>query len=166
MLFRSSSAQAELKEAGKTEEEIAKLLASDNQRSAPSANFLPKPAAQYQHLADPYDETQDLTLRARSYLHANCAQCHVGAGGGNAQMELEFGTALKDMKVIGELPLHDKFQIPDAKLISPGHPDQSVLLHRISIRGRGQMPQLATDIIDDRAVQLFRDWIAKMKPAQ
>ena len=161
-----SSVQAELKEAGKTEEEIAKLLASDNQRSAPSANFLPKPAAQYQHLADPYDETQDLTLRARSYLHANCAQCHVGAGGGNAQMELEFGTALKDMKVIGELPLHDKFQIPDAKLISPGHPDQSVLLHRISIRGRGQMPQLATDIIDDRAVQLFRDWIAKMKPAQ
>ena len=79
-------------------------------------------------------------------------------------MELEFSTALENMKVVGELPLHDKFQIPEAKLISPGHPDRSVLLHRIGIRGRGQMPQLATDIVDDRAVQLFRDWIATMKP--
>jgi uncharacterized repeat protein (TIGR03806 family) len=156
--------QEEFKRGGKSAEEIAEILRSDNQRSAPQANFLPKSAEEYDALGDPYDETLDLTLRARSYLHANCAQCHVGAGGGNSQIELEFSNSLASMKAIDVEPLHHKFEIPDAKLISPGRPEHSVLLHRINIRGGGQMPQLATEIVDQRAVALIRAWISEMKP--
>jgi hypothetical protein len=36
------------------------------------------------------------------------------------------------------------------------------LLHRISIRGRGQMPPLGSAVVDRRAVQLLRDWISQM----
>ena len=54
-----------------------------------------------------YDAKADLTLRARSWLHANCAPCHVEAGGGNAQMELEFQTPLEGMRVMDVKPLHD-----------------------------------------------------------
>src|SRR5262249_50660662 len=55
-------------------------------------------------LVDPYDPKEDLTLRARSYLHSNCAQCHVEAGGGNAMIDLEFTTEPDRMKVIDVVP--------------------------------------------------------------
>ena len=58
---------------------------------------------------------------------------------------------------------HHRFDLPDARVVAPGHPERSVLLHRLSIRGPGQMPQLATGIVDEEAVTLFREWISKMK---
>ena len=117
-----------------------------------------------QRLANPYDKTQDLNLRARAYLHANCAQCHVEAGGGNAQMNLEFRTTdPKKFGVVDHLPLHDKFGVKDARIVAPGEPDRSVLLKRIAMRGRGQMPQLATTQVDREAVELIREWIEKME---
>lgn len=120
-------------------------------------------SAGFPRLVDPYDQTEDLTTRARSYLHANCAQCHVEAGGGNSQLSFEFTKPLADAKLIGATPLHDKYQIPDAQIIAAGDPDRSVLLRRIALRGRGQMPQLATSVVDDRAVELLRDWIRQLK---
>lgn len=119
----------------------------------------------FDRLVDPYDDKQNQSDRARSYLHANCAQCHVGAGGGNAQIDLEFTTSLDKTKLINVDPLHDKYGIAGAKLVAPGDPDRSVLLHRIAMRGRGQMPQLATTIVDDPAVRVIRDWIAQLKSA-
>ncbi|MDA1015217.1 MAG: PQQ-dependent sugar dehydrogenase [Planctomycetota bacterium] len=113
-------------------------------------------------LADPYDKTETLELRVRSYLHANCAQCHVGAGGGNAQMKLAFNTSVDEMNVLDAEPLHDRYGITGARLVAPGAPDKSVLLHRLAQRGRGQMPQLATTIVDKAAVDLFRDWIRSL----
>jgi hypothetical protein len=113
-------------------------------------------------MVDPYDKTQDLTLRARSYLQSNCAQCHVEAGGGNAQMELEFATKLDKMRVVNTKPVHDSYGIPDAKLIYPGHPEKSVLLHRISHRDRGHMPPLATSMVDRETVELMRAWIVQL----
>ena len=55
--------------------------------------------------------------------------------------------------------------LEDPRLISPGHPERSVLLYRIAHRGpgSGQMPQLATNLVDERAVKLFEDWILAMK---
>ena len=47
----------------------------------------------------------------------------------------------------------------------PGEPDRSVLLKRLEMRGRGQMPQLATSLVDRRAVALFREWIRSL-PAE
>ena len=41
-----------------------------------------------------------------------------------------------------------------------------MLLHRLSDRGRGQMPPLVSNHVDDAAVKLFRDWIAGLKSDQ
>jgi uncharacterized repeat protein (TIGR03806 family) len=114
-------------------------------------------------LVDPYDPKQDLELRARSYLHANCSQCHVEAGGGNAQMELEFTRDLREMRVIDVKPIHDSYGLPEARLVAPGHPERSVLLRRISHRDSGHMPPLATTVVDRQAVQLMQDWIKQLK---
>lgn len=116
-----------------------------------------------ERLANPYDASQSLDSRAKSYLHANCAICHVDAGGGNAQMQLEFSTPLEKMKIVDAVPVHDRFNLPDARLISPGHPESSVLLHRIAKRGRGQMPQLATSRVDKPAIEMMTEWIKQLK---
>src|SRR2546423_637309 len=71
--------------------------------------LLPKPPSGYERLVDPSDSRQSLEARARSYLHANCSQCHVEAGGGNAMIELEFSTPRKKMNVISVRPLHHTF---------------------------------------------------------
>jgi mono/diheme cytochrome c family protein len=120
-------------------------------------------AAKGRRLVDPYDATQDLTLRARSYLHSNCAQCHVEAGGGNAMIDLEFTTKLEKMKLIDVLPQHNAYGLKDAKLIAPGRPEASVLLHRVGCRGPGQMPPLATSMVDEPALAMLREWVKSLK---
>lgn len=124
---------------------------------------LPKRAEEYVKLVDPADATKPLEARARSYLHANCAQCHVEAGGGNALMELEFHQKRDKMRVVGVKPQHAIFDLPEAKLIEPGQPDKSVLYLRLSRRGQGQMPPLATNHVDPEATKLIHDWIRLMK---
>jgi glucose/arabinose dehydrogenase len=124
---------------------------------------LPKRLDEYGHLVDPSDTAQTLDARVRSYLHANCAQCHVEAGGGNALMELEFHQPRSKMRVVGVKPQHQTFDVPGAKLVEPGHPEKSVLYLRMSRRGQGQMPPLATADVDSEAARLIHDWIKQMK---
>ena len=125
-----------------------------------SGGFAPESAPK---LVDPYDKKQDLSARVRSYLHSNCAQCHVEAGGGNSAMELEFTKTLEQMKIIDVKPVHSTFGIKDAKLVAPGHPERSILLHRISHRDKGHMPPLATRVVDQEMVETIREWIRTMK---
>ncbi|MEO8429646.1 MAG: c-type cytochrome, partial [Verrucomicrobiota bacterium] len=125
---------------------------------------IPKPPAELTKLVDPYGPNQDREARARSYLHANCSVCHVDAGGGNSKMELSFTNAQERMNVVGARPQHDTFGIDNAMLISPGDPERSILYQRLARRGRGQMPPLVTTIVDERMVELVRDWIRDMEP--
>ncbi len=127
---------------------------------------LPKPVPEMKRLVDPYDGTLELDARARSYLHTNCSTCHVGAGGGNARMELEFTTARDSTNVFSARPQHDTFGIGNAMLVAPGDADRSILYQRIARRGPGQMPPLVSTAVDQRAVQLIHDWIQQMKPEQ
>jgi glucose/arabinose dehydrogenase len=161
----------DLKAKAKTEDEakqwLKKATASRDQRGIPGdGGLLSHSPEKYRKLVDPSDKTQDLTLRVRSYLHSNCAQCHVEAGGGNSQMELEFITPLDKMRVIDAKPVHDTFGIADAKIVDPGHPERSLLLHRISHRGKGHMPPLGTLRVDDAAVEMIREWIVNLPPTK
>ncbi|MCZ2343985.1 MAG: PQQ-dependent sugar dehydrogenase [Bacteroidales bacterium] len=114
-------------------------------------------------LADPYDQRENLNFRARSWIHANCAYCHVEAGGGNAAMNLEFHVLADKMKLFDEKPLHTTFGIPEARIVACGAPDQSVLLKRIATRGPNQMPPLATSRQDVQGIAMMREWIASLK---
>jgi len=125
---------------------------------------LPKPTAEYAAFADPHDPQQPLEQRVRSYLHVNCSVCHQWAGGGNSQIDLQFWTELAKMNLINEPPLHDRFGIDNAKLVAPGDPSRSLLLQRILKRGRGQMPPLATSIIDQDGAALLEAWIRQLPP--
>ena len=127
---------------------------------------LPKPPRELDALVDPRNESVALEARARSYLQVNCSVCHVEAGGGNSTMELGLSTPREKMRLIGARPQHDNFGIADAMLVAPGDPGRSVLVHRLSRRGRGQMPPLVSNRVDDRGVALLHEWIAALKPDQ
>lgn len=141
---------------------LAELAPARMQRQPVPSTLLSFPPERYGRLVDPYDPNADLDRRARSYLHANCAQCHVLAGGGNAQMELEYTTPLAETRLIDVPPLHHRFGIDNPRLVAPGDPDRSVLLLRISHRDAGHMPPLATRRVDAEAVALLRAWIASL----
>ncbi|HUG91339.1 MAG TPA: PQQ-dependent sugar dehydrogenase, partial [Planctomycetaceae bacterium] len=146
-LERSGLAEKEV------DQQVGLLTSHSGQRAPRPSSLLARPPEAYPRLPDPYAPDETLEARARSYLHANCAQCHVMAGGGNAQIDLEFATPLAKTNLIGVQPVHHTFGLADARLVAPGEPDRSVLLHRVAHRGPGQMPQLATSLVDEQAVK-------------
>jgi mono/diheme cytochrome c family protein len=134
------------------------------QRAAKTSIFLPTPPEKLKALTDPTDAAKPLELRAKSWIHANCSFCHVENGGGNARMELEYGTALQNMRVLDVPPMHAAYDLKDPRIIAPGHPERSVLLKRVDSRGKGQMPPLASNKVDDAGVKLLTEWIRSLKP--
>ena len=142
---------------------LEKQTANRDQRAPQMSPLFSLNPERYRALVDPYDTKQDLTLRAKSYLQSNCAACHIEAGGGNAQMELEFVTKLDKMRILDAKPVHSTFNLPEAKLIAPGHPERSVLLHRITHRKEGHMPPLSTFIPDQKGVELMESWIKGLR---
>ena len=117
-------------------------------------------------LVDPADESAPLELRARSYLHANCAQCHVEAGGGNSAFSIDIATPPERLGVIGEVPRHERFGLDDARLIAPGSPETSVLYHRLTTLDRGRMPPLGSAVVDHEAAEMIARWIRDIGPVE
>ncbi|MGH7954166.1 MAG: hypothetical protein ACREFE_19915, partial [Limisphaerales bacterium] len=91
-----------------------------------------------------------LELRVRSYLDANCAQCH-RPGAVEAFFDARFDTPLAQQGLING-PVQNPLGISNAKIIAPGDIPRSVLFHRISIVGNLQMPPLARNVTDRAAV--------------
>jgi glucose/arabinose dehydrogenase/mono/diheme cytochrome c family protein len=150
------------RDAGKADLEIEGWIGTQGppagtRPDGPSA-LLPKAPERLDRLADPFDPTHPVEVRARSWLHSNCSSCHVSAGGGNARMELGFRTPRHQMNAVGEKPLHAH---PGGRLlVAPGDPDGSVLLKRVASCGADRMPPVGRNVTDDRAVSLLREWIA------
>jgi len=120
---------------------------------------LPAPPEKLPSLVDYSDERKDIDRRARSYLHANCSNCHRAFGGGNADFQLVATLSLDETGIIGARPSQGTFGIPNARVVMPGDPDQSMIIHRMSTRDRGRMPPLASSVVHEEALHLLRAWI-------
>lgn len=116
----------------------------------------PSNTAGWRVLARPDDPTASLESRVRSWLAVNCAQCHLPGGVQMAQWDARLSrpTALTGL-INGRLVQGPE----DARLIVPGDPERSELLRRIAVRGPGQMPPIATTVVDVEAVALIERWI-------
>ena len=113
-------------------------------------------------LANPYDSAAPLDARARSYLHVNCSHCHQFGAGGSVDIELRYTESLDRTKTIGVAPVQGTFGIDDAKIITPGDPFRSTLYYRMAKMGRGRMPHIGSEIIDEAGVRLMHDWIRSL----
>lgn len=110
-------------------------------------------------LPNPASTSQSLDLRARAYLHANCAMCHQPGGPGRGPEDFRFNTPVASMGAIGVLPTQTDFGVEGAKLITPGRPDLSVVSLRIHMQEAGRMPPLGRTLVDEAGVALIDKWI-------
>lgn len=115
-------------------------------------------------LVDPHDPKADLGERARSYLHVNCAHCHQFGAGGSVMVQLRYENSLDEMRAVDIPPVQGTFGIPDCRILAPGDPYRSVLYYRMAKQGRGRMPHLGSDLVDEAGVRLIGEWIRQLPP--
>ena len=113
-------------------------------------------------LAYVVDSSATLEHRARSYLDANCAQCH-RPGGARADFDARFETPLAKQKLINTPLVSSDLGVPGVKLVVPGNPDRSMIYLRMKRRQDSfNMPPLATHEIDPAALGVVREWIMRL----
>ena len=111
-------------------------------------------------LSNPYVAGPAIAMRARSWLHTNCAQCHRPGGPTPSDMDLRFATALGLTNACGVAPTFGALGLgAGARIIAPGNADLSVLVARIGRRDANGMPPLASHLVDTAGVALIDGWI-------
>jgi len=100
-----------------------------------------------------------LEERARSYLDANCAQCHRAGSSIEANFDARYDTPLASQNITN-YPAQHNLGIDGACVVKAKDNWRSVLLSRINTNLPAiKMPPLARNLIDTNAVQVFADWI-------
>jgi hypothetical protein len=94
----------------------------------------------------------------RSYLAANCAQCHQPLGSVASSFDARLITPLSNAKLIAG-PLNDYQGDLSNRVVKPGSLSHSMLLTRIATLDLGRMPPLGSTVLDSQAIALMSRWI-------
>ncbi len=125
------------------------------------ANYLKQSAST---LVNPAASSETEEARARSWLHANCAHCHRENGGGSAPLIVNVELANSELRALHEAPTRGDLGIAESRVIAPGNPWKSLLLHRIATTSAGHMPAIGSREPDPQALQLLAGWIRSLQP--
>jgi uncharacterized repeat protein (TIGR03806 family) len=106
------------------------------------------------------DTTRSVQDRARSYLDANCSQCH-RPGGTVAYFDARYETPLEKQQLIDGPVLIDQ-GIDRPRIISPHDVWRSIMFMRVNTNDDIKMPPVARETIDEKGVALLREWILEM----
>ena len=97
--------------------------------------------------------------RARSYLDANCAQCHQLNGSGPT-FDGRYDTPLTNQNIVNAILAKGNLGDPATRVVVPSDVWRSLLWVRMNTNTATLvMPPLARNIIDTNAVQIMGDWI-------
>jgi len=116
--------------------------------------------AQFSRLARADDLTRSLTDRARSYLDANCSNCHRPQGT-VAYFDARFDTPLARQGLIGGRVLIDE-RVDGARVIAPNDIWRSILYMRAHTTDTFKMPPVGRNTIDEPGMALIREWIKSL----
>jgi len=106
------------------------------------------------------DPARSLADRARSYLDANCANCHRPKGT-VAYFDARYETPLTRQNLIEGRVLIDE-RIDGSRVIAPNDIWRSILYLRTDSTEAFKMPPLARNTIDERGMTLLRQWIESL----
>ncbi len=114
------------------------------------------------------DPAQPLAARARAYLDANCAHCHSPAGiASNSGLFLQIEETRPAALGIGKRPVAAGRGSGNLEVaIDPGHPERSILVHRMASSEPGvMMPELGRSLVHEEGLALVREYVASLKPS-
>jgi parallel beta-helix repeat protein len=111
------------------------------------------------------DTKEPLELRAKAYLHSNCAHCHSPMGRAKTSglfleyerdhTQVEYGNCKPPVAAgrgAGELKY----------IIQPGNADHSILIHRMNSNDPGSMmPEIGRGMVHKEGLKLVKDYINK-----
>jgi hypothetical protein len=99
-----------------------------------------------------------LEERSRSYLDANCAQCHQPSGAG-ITFDARYDTPLANQHITNS-PASFSLGVDNACIVKAKDIWRSMIYQRMDTTNPAvKMPSLARNLIDTNAVQVFTDWI-------
>ncbi|ABC62565.1 SO2930 family diheme c-type cytochrome [Erythrobacter litoralis] len=111
-------------------------------------------------------DTMPAAQMARAYLDVNCAHCH-RPGGSASNSGLDLRLEQRDPIKIGILkrPVAAGRGSGGHEFdIAPGHPERSILVHRMGSTEPGvAMPELGKSTVDEEALEVIERWIAQME---
>jgi uncharacterized repeat protein (TIGR03806 family) len=113
----------------------------------------------------PTDVGQPLEARAKSYLHANCSNCHRPGHPIDSNFDARFDTPFNLSGMCDAVPVveEEEIQLSDPRIIAPGNPTQSVLSVRTrSLVDSVKMPLLGKTGVDEAGADLLDQWITNM----
>jgi uncharacterized repeat protein (TIGR03806 family) len=113
------------------------------------------------------DLGQPVEARARAYLDANCGHCHNPAGlASNSGLFLTLEEKDPHRLGVGKRPVAAGRGSGGLEVaISPGHPDDSILVYRMASDEPGvMMPQLGRSVTHTEGLALIRAYIASLEP--
>jgi uncharacterized repeat protein (TIGR03806 family) len=114
-------------------------------------------------LAHATNSSVSLEYRARSYLAANCVQCHQPGGAARGSFDARLTTPFSVAGLVNGA-LVDDLGNPVNRVIKPGSPDLSALFGRVANPGPNHMPPLATSVLNSEAIELLSAWITDSLP--
>ncbi len=72
--------------------------------------------------------------------------------------------AIGDTGTVNTRPGQGRFKLTnDPRILVPGDPERSLIYYRMEKLGLGRMPHIASNIRDEQALQLIREWIRELK---
>jgi len=135
---------------------------AENQLSALSASgYFDIPIPQPQTLpalVPATNESVSVETRVRSYLDANCVQCHQPGGTAQGLWDARFATPLENTGILEGLLLDDLGD-PNNRVVRPGSLNHSTIYTRVANFGASHMPPLATSELNLEAIALLSRWI-------
>jgi uncharacterized repeat protein (TIGR03806 family) len=108
-----------------------------------------------------------LEARARAYLDANCGHCHSPKGiASNSGLFLQSEETRPSALGIGKRPVAAGRGSGGLEVaIDPGHPERSILVHRMESNDPGvMMPELGRSVAHAEGLALVKQYVASLKP--
>ena len=96
----------------------------------------------------------DITNRFRSYVDANCAQCHRPGGVTHASFDARYDTPLGSQGIVNGTVV-TSLGIDNPRVVVPHDIWRSILYQRANVRTAIQMPTLASSLVDTNAMAVF-----------
>ncbi len=146
-------------EGGATMNQLAKL-------EGLAAFAAPLPAEPRVKLADPADAAAAADVKARSYLHANCAFCHRPGAPGRGPADFRFSRSFRATKVCDAEPEVGDLGVAGAKLFTPGNPAKSIISIRTHATDWQRMPPIGSAIVDPLGTSVIDAWITSVASCQ